>query len=288
VRWWFLTLLFAGCIPGGLTDFSSISVGSFNAGALRHGALLPIKGEGYFIPPLWAVRSANYGTDEIVGLIQRAAMRVAREYPGAQLGIGDLSLKGGRDSELHASHRAGRDADLIYYAVDERGRAVPPAESMPRYGTDDRKARPPLPQQHGVVYGPFSPRWLDVPRNWALVRALLEDPYAEVQYLFCHEKIRQQLLAYARSIGEDEELVERAEGLLRQPSDSAVHDDHLHLRVHCASDDRFYGCADRGPLRWWKKRWKYMPPTPALGADAELVDTFARAITPGATLGVVF
>jgi penicillin-insensitive murein endopeptidase len=160
---------------------------------------------------------------------------------------------------------------------------------MPRYGTIDRQARDPGPQEHGVVYGPFSPRWLDVPRTWALVRALLQDPYVEVQYLFCHARIREQLLAQARAIGEDEDLVERAEALLHQPSDSAPHDDHLHLRVHCASDDRALGCADRPPMRWWKKRWKYMPPetdpTAASLLEELLVD--ARAPVSG-MMGVAF
>ncbi len=282
------SLLTLGCVPGGLTDFSSISIGTFNAGVLRHGARLSPKGEGYVIPPLWAARSSNYGTDELVAMIRRAAARVAREYPGAQLGLGDLSLRGGRDSDLHRSHRAGRDADLIFYAVDERGRPVAPANSMPRYGTEDRKARSPGPQEHGVVYGPFSPRWLDVPRTWALVRALLEDPEAEAQYLFCHERIRQQLLAHARAIGEDDGLVLRAEALLRQPSDSAVHDDHLHLRIHCADDDRAYGCLDRGPMRWWKKRWKYMPPRAPIGADEELLSLLLGLRRPVAALGVAF
>ncbi len=275
-----ICLFAAACIPGGLTDFSSISVGSFNAGSLRHGARLPAKGEGYLIPPLWVARNANYGTDELVGAIRRAARRVAREYPGAQLGIGDLSLRGGRDSELHRSHRAGRDADLIFYAVDEKGRPVAPANAMPRYGTDDRRARPPQPSGHGVVFGPFSPRWLDVPRTWALVRALLEDPAAEVQYLFCNERVRQQLLAHARAIGEDDDVLERGEALLRQPSDSAVHDDHLHLRVHCAIDDRALGCLDRGPLRWWKKRSKYMPPAVDPGAVEQLLEVLTQLVRP--------
>ena len=284
-----LVVSLAGCgLPGGLTDFSSISVGTFNAGALRRGARLPSKGQGYVVPPLWAAREANYGTDELVDMIRRAARRVAAEYPGGLLGIGDLSLRGGRDSDLHRSHRAGRDADLIYYAVDEKGRPVAPANSMPRYGTDDRRARTPGPQEHGVVFGPFSPRWLDVPRNWALVRALLEDPGAEVQYLFCHERIRQQLLAYARSIGEDEALLGRAEALLRQPTDSAVHDDHLHLRIHCATDDRAYGCLDRGPLRWWKKRWKYMRPAVPGAAVSELLTLIAAAQHPIVGVGLAF
>jgi penicillin-insensitive murein endopeptidase len=284
-----LPLLVAACVPGGLTDFSSVSIGTFNAGALRHGRRLPPRGVGYFIPPLWVARNSNYGTDELVGMIERAARRVADEYPGAQLGIGDLSLRGGRDSELHRSHRAGRDADLIFYAVDEKGRPVAPANSMPRYGGEDRRARSPGPQEHGVVFGPFSPRWLDLPRNWALVRALLDDPAGEVQYLFCNERIRQQLLAFARGIGEEEELLERAEALLRQPSDSAVHDDHLHLRVHCAPDDRSLGCTDRGPMRWWKKRYKYMPPAidpGALASLTELLTSFGRAAPAG--LGLPF
>ena len=130
------------------------------------------------------------------------------------------------------------------------------------------------------MFGPYSPRWLDVPRNWALVRALLEDPYAEVQYLFCHERIRQQLLAHARAIGEDEGLVAKAEALLRQPSDSALHDDHLHLRIHCASDDRAYGCVDRGPFRWWKKHYKYMKPGELPGMLADLAQVLAYTWQP--------
>jgi penicillin-insensitive murein endopeptidase len=254
----------AGCVgPGYFTDGSSVSVGTFAQGSLRHGARLPPVGEGYEVPPLWVVRGSNYGTDELVQAIIHVARRVRREYPGGVLGIGDLSLRGGADSVLHHSHRNGRDADLIYYAVDDRGRPVRPANSMPRYPSADDRARAPLPPEHGVVYGPFSPRRFDLPRNWALVRALLEEPRIEVQYLFVHDRIRQALLAYAHAKGEDPLLIDRAEALLHQPGDSAPHDDHMHLRVFCARDDRPYGCADRGPLRWWKKRWKYMPPDDA-------------------------
>jgi penicillin-insensitive murein endopeptidase len=250
-----------GCVGQGLfTDGTSVSVGSFNGGVLRRGARLPPSGEGYQIPPLWVQRQSNYGTDELVAAIEHAARRVAREYPGGVLGIGDLSLRGGAETALHHSHRNGRDADLIYYAVDDGGRPVAPPESMPRYSGPEGRARPPLPPEHGVVYKPFSPRRFDVRRNWALVRALLEEPRIEVQYLFVHQRIRAALLSYAESVGEDPSLIERAEAILRQPGDSAAHDDHMHLRIFCARDDRQFGCTDRGPLRWWKKRYKYMAP----------------------------
>jgi penicillin-insensitive murein endopeptidase len=268
-----LVVACAGCAARGFfTDGTSVSFGSSNNGALRHGRALPGKGEGYLVPALWRARGSSFGTDEIVAAIQRAARRVAREYPGGTLGVGDLSPRGGGDSKLHRSHENGRDADLIYFAVDARGRPVAPADAMPRYGAD-LVARAPSPTE-GVTFGPFAPRRFDVPRNWALVRALLEDPRAEVQFLFCHAALKEKLLEHARAIGEDEALVARAEAILRQPGDSLPHDDHLHLRIYCAADDRAQGCVDRGPARWWKKRWKYMAPE----RPTELDEAIARLV----------
>src|SRR5262249_5943627 len=157
---------------------------------------LPPRGEGYLIPSLWQARNNHFGTDELVAAIVRAARRVRREYPGGTLGIGDLSQRGGGDSKFHASHENGRGADLIYSAVDEHDRPVLPANSMPRYDAVELRAYPPLPNPE-VAYGPFSPRRFDVVRNWALVRALLQDPDVEIQYLFCFEPLKQRLLEHA-------------------------------------------------------------------------------------------
>jgi penicillin-insensitive murein endopeptidase len=271
-------LLLAGCAaPGLLTDGTSVSVGTFSHGILRHGAKLPVRGEGYLISPLWAARESSYGTDELVTAIEHAARRVHREYPGASLQIGDLSTKGGGDSVLHRSHENGRDADLIYYALDPNGRPAPPADSMPRY-FGDLRAHAPGPQEHGVVFGPFSPRTFDVARNWALVRALLEETQIEVQYLFINERLKQRLLDWARAHGEDEALLDRAQALMKQPGDSAAHDDHLHVRIFCSADDRPFGCADRGPIRWWKKRYKYMPPAATRGSLDELTSALTQLV----------
>jgi penicillin-insensitive murein endopeptidase len=280
-----LLVAVGGCAaPGLLTDGTSVSVGTFSHGALRRGARLPTSGEGYVIPPLWAARNTAYATDELVEAVQHAARRVRREYPGALLGVADLSQKGGGDSVLHRSHENGRDADLIYYAVDEQGRPAAPADSMPRYPAWDLRARTPLPPDHGVVYGPFSPRSFDVPRNWALIRALLEEPRIEIQYLFINERLRQRLLAYARDLGEDPALLDRAEALLHQPGDSMPHDDHLHVRIFCSQDDRPFGCADRGPVRWWKKRYKYMPPSATRTALDDVAGAIASLIPRGISL----
>src|SRR5262245_40007677 len=160
-----LPLVAGGCVgPGFFTDFSSVSLGTFNQGLLRHGRRLPSDGEGYVVPPLWARRGNQFATDELVAAIRRAARRVKREYPGSTLGIGDLSQRGGGDSELHRSHENGRDADLIYFAVDDKGKPVRPADSMPRYGTDLKSMAPVV--THNVTFGPFTPRRFDVKRNW--------------------------------------------------------------------------------------------------------------------------
>ena len=269
---WILPPLLAGCAgPGLFTDGSSASVGTFTSGLLRRGRPLPDEGEGLAVPKLWRERGARYGTDELVTAIQRAARRVQREYPGGQLGVGDLSLRGGGESTLHRSHENGRDADLIFFAVDDRERPLAPVEAMPRYLGAELRAHPPHPTE-GVTFGPFTPRRFDVRRNWALVRALLQDPHVEVQYLFCNSLLKERLLEHARSRGEDPDLIDRAAQLLHQPGDSLPHDDHLHLRIFCAGDDRPLGCADRGPVRWWKKRYKYLPPARLV----DLADLLAR------------
>ncbi len=254
-----VTSLGAGCIaPGILTDGSSVSGGTFHNGYLRRGKRLPDQGVGYVIPALWQTRGANFGTDELVAAIRRAAKRVAKEYPGGMLGVADLSLPGGGESPLHRSHENGHDADLIWYAVDEKGKPVMPTDCMPTYGRN-LWAGPPHATPN-VEFGPYTPRRFDVRRNWALVRALLEDPQIEIQYLFVHTRLRRLLLEQAAQLGEEQELIDRAEALLKQPGDSLPHDDHLHLRIYCAPSDRQLGCQDYGQLRWWRKRYKYMPP----------------------------
>jgi penicillin-insensitive murein endopeptidase len=220
-------------------------------------------GDGYVIPPRWRARGSCFGTEELVLALVRAARAVSREAPGAQLGVADLSPRGGGPTLHHRSHENGRDVDLIYYAVDAAGRPLRPADAMIPYG-DDGASRP-YPAA-AIADGPPAggweptPRRFDVARNWVLVRALISDPQVEVQWIFMAEMLRAQLLAYAVDQGEPAELLERAAWVLHRPTDSQPHDDHMHVRVYCDAADRSFGCIDHGPVRWWKKHWKYMEP----------------------------
>jgi penicillin-insensitive murein endopeptidase len=247
-------VLLAGCPRYGLVDDgTSISYGPSNRGKLINPALLPTTGEGHVIPTRWARRGLSYGTDELVALIIHAGRRIHGERPGARLAVADLSRRRGGPSAWHRSHQTGRDADLLFFATDDRGNPVR-LESMPRFGADGRAvlAVEGEPAQPGAQVLRF-----DVERNWMLVRALLQSPIAEVQYIFVYEPLKQLLLAHALAKGEPEELLAQATFVLQQPGDSLPHDDHFHVRIYCSLSDRMMGCHDRGALRWTKKVYKY-------------------------------
>jgi penicillin-insensitive murein endopeptidase len=241
------TILGGGCAAlGGVDDGTSVAAGWTSRGVLRNAVELPVRGDGYRIPEPWASRGLRWGTEELVGVVVRAGRRMAREAEGATLHVGDLSPRHGGPSAWHRSHQTGRDADLHFFAVDDAGAPIAPPGVM-------------LPFHEGVTApgADGKVRWFDVARNWLLVRALLEDPAVEVQWLFIAEPLRQRLLAHAAAIGEPLELQARAAAVMQQPGDSLPHDDHLHVRIFCPASDRSLGCRDLGPRRWLKKEWKY-------------------------------
>ena len=305
-----VALLEISCVhPGALTDGSSVSFGDHRSGVLRHASQLPAVGVGYFVPERWQARQRQYGTDEIVGLIRRAAARVRQRVPRSLVGIADLSPLGGGPTREHGSHRSGRDVDFIYYALDASGRPVVPDEMIaydgaghskappvPRHGAPESasKSAPGLPERPSNAalkpvpiksFDPSKPlggvRWaspdeaprrLDLRRNWEFVKALLSDSEVAVQWLFISKGIKRRLLRYARSKGAAPALVARAELVMHQPGDASPHRDHGHIRVFCAIDDRDQGCIDRGPPRWLKKTIKYpnMPPVRPLSFSNSL------------------
>lgn len=262
--------------PGMLTDGSSVSVGTHARGALRRGALLPLRGDGYVVPSRWAERRRNFGTDELVTLLRRVARGVRRHHRRSTLGIADLSPRGGGATPEHGSHRSGRDVDLLYYATDLRGRPVVPV-AMVYFDASGQSVEPkprraksttlPTASAPASQPQPVLPQRLDRARNWALVRGLVTDPEVPVQWIFMGRIITRQLLRYAKRKGESKQLIERAALVLRQPGDASPHTDHMHVRVFCDQADRHQGCIDRGPARFLKKSIKYLDeprPTPRL------------------------
>lgn len=276
-----LLAVLSGCVgPGMLTDGTSVSVGTTSGGALRNGATLPARGDGYVIPRRWQDRGRKYGTDELVKLLVRSARKVNSVHRGGVLGVADLSAPGGGPTAEHRSHHSGRDVDLILYGLDLRGKPVVP-RWMFHYDRDGKRvlptsqatarapaARPPVSPPTSTPPTNPPPSRLDVARNWSLVKAMVTDPQVPVQWIFVGRPIVRILLAHARRRREPKYLIERAASVLHQPSDSNTHMDHYHVRIFCSLSDRRQGCLDRGPRRWFKKNIKYIdaplrsPPLP--------------------------
>ncbi|MBW2523843.1 MAG: penicillin-insensitive murein endopeptidase [Deltaproteobacteria bacterium] len=226
------------------------SVGLPHRGVLTGAARLPAKGLGYHRLRSDAVR---WGNPRLVRAIERAAADVARGMPGgADLRVADLSARRGGRIARHRSHRSGRDADLLFYALTPDGRSMDNPGFL-HFGPDGLAATDR--RDHPFVR-------LDVPRQWLLVRSLLTAPEAQVQWLFIARPLEALIIEYALAKGEPLDLVWRAQKVLHQPSDSASHDDHIHMRLACTPDEATQGCAG-GP------RWPWLPPLERAASDTD-------------------
>jgi penicillin-insensitive murein DD-endopeptidase len=239
--------LVGGCIdiPNPLAPQLSGSIGVPHHGVITGAVPIPKKGNGYAL--FREDDGVRYGLQRLVDTITTAASEVKRQSPGLPpLVVGDLSERFGGHSERHSSHRSGRDADLLYFVMTPDGVPVR-SPGFVRFGPD------------GLAETDSKGKFvrLDLARNWLLIKTLLTSPHSEVQWIFMSRPIEGLITEYARAVGEDPELIWYAETVMQQPSDSAVHDDHMHLRIACTPDESVTGCAG-GP------RWPFNTPLPKL------------------------
>lgn len=245
----------AGCAELGVVgDGTTLSWGPPNQGVLIDGTRLPVAGDGYVVPARWAARGTQWGTDELVDTIAYAGRAIAFEHPGSRLVVGDLSIRGGGASAHHRSHQTGRDVDFVLFATDAAGQPIESIE-MRHYGVD------------GTTTDAGPPLRFDAAREWTLVKALLTAPGPGVANLFLYAPLRDLVLDHARALGEPDALIDLAGDALSQPSDSARHDDHLHVRLFCASTDAH--CSD------YARRTPAKKP-PAVTAEAAIAAELAR------------
>jgi|GEM_PF-5976726 len=223
----------------------SISCGSANRGALHRPAELAVEGPGFVIPDPWRSRQLRYGTDELIGLVHRTAASVSGQFPGAVLGVADLSDYDGGAIPRHRSHQSGRDVDFLFYARDEAGAPMVPDRHMAWFNRKGRAtyARTPVFERNIPL------RDFDVAANWALVRALITDRHVEVERIFVSTRIRRWLLRHARETGESDELQLRAARVLHRPRRGDSHNDHMHVRIACSEDDVWHGRCRAGSAR---------------------------------------
>jgi len=178
-----------------------LSIGTPDAGLLLNPMPFP---EG----PFWTVRDPReaWGTDETISYVVTAIEAVEARYPGSpRLVIGDVSNPKGGRLNRHRSHQTGRDADLGFYY--RRG-------EVDTFLTARKKD-------------------LDLPRTWALVRALVTE--TDVDRIFVDRSLIAVLYAHAVAEGEDRDWLNDVFG--RSGGKGIVqherrHKDHLHIRFY--------------------------------------------------------
>lgn len=242
-------------------------MGSPSNGHLQGGVPLPLLAPGLRYNDR---RDANarYATVEVIATIERAAAAVLQRFPASELIVNDISLPAGGRIAHHGSHRAGRDADILFYLRGDD------AGYTPSVGA------PIDPQGIGFDFKDLSAPsddvrvHFDAERTWYFVAALLEDTEAPVQRIFVAEHLRAMLLAAAAGAQAKAETIALFSDVTCQPG--YPHDDHLHVRWFCSLEDLRAGCEDLPPLYPWRK---------AALAQAGIEPTLAartRAVDPAA------
>jgi murein endopeptidase len=176
-----------------------LSIGTPDSGLLVNPVPFP---EGF----LWKVRDPgeSWATDETIDYIVTAIETVEGRYPGSpRLVIGDLSNPSGGRLNRHRSHQAGRDADLGFY------------------------------YRRGEVSSFLAARKrdLDLPRTWALVRALITE--TDINRIFIDRSIISLLYGQAVAEGEDKGWLADVFGRTSEKGiiqHERKHKDHLHAR----------------------------------------------------------
>lgn len=252
-------ILCVGCtsFPNPSLPFATGSVGLPHHGVLTRGVPIENKSTGY-------ERLRNderaFGTRSMVATLQAACAQVGT--PIAPCVIADLSGPlGGALLPKHASHRTGRDADVLFFVTDLNGRPVR-SPGFVRF------------EKHGLGQGENG-IWVrfDTARNWALVRALVSGSESQVEWIFVHPVIRDWLLRYAEGQRESIDVRTRAQTVLGiAGGPKAPHDDHMHIRVSCTHDELGAGCIPSAATR----DWVHTLPSPVAGATSD--STLAEAL----------
>ena len=193
-------------------DSASRSIGTPNHGRLEHP-------EQVRSTPNLIVQpgSHHYGTDELVGLVRRAAERLQERERGPRLLVGSLSSRRGGRLPPHSSHQNGRDADLGFFVTDPDGQPVEP----PRFLELDSSG---CGRDRGESY------CIDPRRTFLFVAALLADPVTRVQWILMAADLRQIVLAAGRHLGVDDDVYHQVEVATEPRVGSESHRSHIHVR----------------------------------------------------------
>ncbi len=181
----------------------SLSIGAPSGGFLLNPVALPVD-------PRWtaAPNADSWGTAETISAIQLVIDTVHELYADTPaLFIGDISALSGGHLKRHETHQVGRDVDFGYYYKPGKG----------------------------TWFTPGTAANMDLPRNWALVRALIVR--TDVEAILLDTRIQRLLYNYALSIGEEKDWLDHIFQFARGLPDAIVrhvagHRTHYHVRFY--------------------------------------------------------
>ncbi len=186
-------------VTNDMKKLGAMSLGNPSAGLLLNG--VQAQKSDLFEP---VSPGAAWGTEETIEYLERALRKVHEEIADTPpLPLGDISVEKGGPISPHVSHQAGRDVDIAYF-----------------YRKDAR------------WYRRGNAQNLDIPRNWAFVRALVSE--TDVEMILIDNSIQALLREHALAIGEEPVWVDgvfRGSGGLRPIIRHARgHATHIHVR----------------------------------------------------------
>src|SRR5207248_1315441 len=111
------------------------------------------------VVPVYAAGDVRWGLGGLVGMIDRSARAVRKQFPDAVLSVGHISRPGGGEVDRHHSHESGRDADIGFYIKSQTGKPLMAEHFVPFRGDGTAPTWP------GAYF--------DDARNWALISTLL-------------------------------------------------------------------------------------------------------------------
>lgn len=184
-------------------SLGSLSIGAPSSGVLINPVALPA-GPRWMIAP----NADSWGTTETIAAIQLVIDTVHELYTDTPaLFIGDISSINGGHLKRHETHQVGRDVDFGFFYKAAKG----------------------------TWFTPGTAANMDLPRNWALVRALVVR--TDVEAILLDTRIQRLLYNYALSIGEEKDWLDRVFQFARGLPDALVrhvagHRTHYHVRFY--------------------------------------------------------
>jgi penicillin-insensitive murein endopeptidase len=184
-------------------SIGSLSIGSPGSALLVNAVPLPAD-------PRWqsATGAECWATSETIEAIQAAVATVGELFADTPpITIGDISAFAGGRLKRHESHQGGRDVDFGFYYKPGKG----------------------------AWYAPGTATNLDLPRNWAFVRALIAR--TDLERVFLDTRIQRLLYKHALGIGEDKAWLDRVFQFARGARDAIIqhlprHRTHFHVRFY--------------------------------------------------------